>query len=148
MNKETRKKIENLINKVIQKEMRFLESGASDLIMDKLETAIDTDKLEDINEDTIWDFFIEVKNEHEELKANIFHMIDRIIQKELHCDTDNITSEGWTFLESEAPGLIMDKIENEIDADEWKDIDEDVIWDYLDDVTSEYEQNNPNIRYH
>lgn len=84
----------------------------------------------------------------EEILADeeIEETINEVIQNELRHNTDNITPEGWTFLEEQCPMLIAQKIiDDEYDLDE---LSEDDISNILQDVIEEYEQTHANIRYY
>lgn len=75
---------------------------------------------------------------------NIKNLIDAAIQNELRYEKDNITSDGWTFLEEKAPDLVLAKI----DSDDYETITADEIESLLQDVIYEYEQTHANIRYY
>lgn len=86
------------------------------------------------------------------------NLINEVIQNELKYSSDNITNEGWSFLENEAPTLVKQKIlerfEN-LDLDE-KELKEELesftlehVQECLNDVICEYEQTHGNIHdYH
>ena len=80
------------------------------------------------------------------IKEKIDNMIDKAIQKELCFETDNITSNGWDFLENSASEYIWSFIKEDFEEDEFEMVTEKVIADYLDDAIYEYEKKHPNIR--
>lgn len=76
----------------------------------------------------------------------LMDVINKVIENELRYDKDFITSDGWDFLENEAPKLIEKKcLDNEEDID---DITDEDIQDYLNEIIYEYEQTHANIRYY
>ena len=79
---------------------------------------------------------------------NLMDRIDDAIQNELRYDKDNITSEGWDFLEGTASSLVLEKIKENFDEDEYNEITNDDIEEYLSQVIFEYEQCYANIRYY
>lgn len=80
--------------------------------------------------------------------SNVSTKISAAIQKELRRDTDNITADGWAFIEEKAPQLIAVKIAMDFDASEFDSIDNKTVTDYLSDVIHEYEQTHANVRYY
>ena len=81
-----------------------------------------------------------LENEH------IAGYIDNAIQSELRYETDNITSDGWNFLEEKCPVLIAKQIITS--GDNLDTVSESDVNSILQDLIAEYEQNHPNIRYH
>lgn len=76
-------------------------------------------------------------------------LIEKAIQGELRYDKDNITTDGWAFLEEEAPQLILEAIEeDDLDEDEINNLTLENIEQYLGDIICEYEQIHANIRYY
>ena len=76
----------------------------------------------------------------------IAEYINNAIQSELRYQTDNITSEGWDFLEEKCPALIAEQIiasGDDLDA-----VSESDVNSILQDLITEYEQTHPNIRYY
>lgn len=82
------------------------------------------------------------------------NIIDAVIQKELHYETDNITKEGWHFLENDAPALIKAKIKENFDFDgeviDKNSSHRELISGYVDNilqtVINDYEDSHPPIR--
>lgn len=80
--------------------------------------------------------------------ANLTERIDNAIQEELRYDKDYITSEGWTFLEEIANGLVLEKIKENYEESQYDEVSDDDIEEYLNQVIFEYEQCYANIRYY
>ena len=73
--------------------------------------------------------------------------IDTAIQNELRYDTDNITNDGWKFLENEAPTLVLNKLHKDFE-DNMESITDEDISECLTIIITEYEQTHANIRYY
>ena len=78
--------------------------------------------------------------------TKIASMIDTAIQDELRYATDNITKEGWQFLEEDCSTLLTKEIA-ELELEEIDSLSKSEIADMLRKLISEYEQRNANIRY-
>lgn len=81
-----------------------------------------------------------LENEH------IAGYIDNAIQSELRYETDNITSDGWNFLEEKCPVLIAKQIITS--GDNLDTVSESDVNSILQNLIAEYEQNHTNIRYY
>ncbi len=81
-----------------------------------------------------------LENEH------IAGYINNAIQSELRYETDNITSDGWNFLEEKCPVLIAKQIITS--GDDLNAVSESDVNSILQNLITEYEQTHPNIRYY
>lgn len=86
---------------------------------------------------------------NEVLKETLENKIDYAIQCELSYQKDNITSEGWNFLEEKAPALVMAKLTKSCDDDEneLSELTHEDVVAALTEIITEYEQTHANIRY-
>jgi len=83
----------------------------------------------------------------ESLRERFSEEMDLAVQSELGYDSDNLTSDGWDFLEYEASELIL-KCLAKLDDTELDDITQEDINEILSKIISEYEQTHSNIRYY
>ena len=81
--------------------------------------------------------------------AHVEIIVNNVIQKELRYDTDNITADGWTFLDEECPPKLIEKLSSNDDINTMSDEEiYELTRNLLSDMTKEYEMTHPNIRYY
>ena len=61
-------------------------------------------------------------------------MIDDCAQSELRYETDNITNDGWDYIENTAPIKCFEKIRENLDDDEINSIDKETVEKYFNEV--------------